>query len=179
MKPLSSKQKILGGVFLIVGTAWSLDMFTADSSPVAADASQANGQAVVPLPSEPADLELLIERVTQPAPVREPLPFDFLTRDCFDAAAALALDAMKTNPEHPGNETETDRPPEQPFDAQHRLQGIVAGRLPLALVDGRLLRPGALLDGYRLTEIRRDEVVFERDGDRVILRLPSLGRTEN
>jgi hypothetical protein len=64
------------------------------------------------------------------------------------------------------------RPPG--FADRHTLEGVILGPKPMAVVDGRLLSPGAALDAYTLVEIQRDRVVFERHGDseRVTLTLP-------
>ncbi|MFQ5806301.1 MAG: hypothetical protein ACE5I3_07620 [Phycisphaerae bacterium] len=64
------------------------------------------------------------------------------------------------------------------FEDRHELQGVLTGRVPLALIDGLLCRRGAEIDGYRLVELHREYVVFQRDGSRVTLRVASAGHSE-
>lgn len=178
MKTFSQRQKILGGVFLIVGVAWSMDMLTGGPQPAPAGAVPTLTLEVMPMPPEPQELEALIDGIMQPPPAREALPFEFATRDVFQPSAAMPIVGDGGLGSAIEGESEEARENAQvAFDSQHQLQGIIAGRVPLALIDGQLVGVGVVIDGHRLTEIQRDEVIFELDGRRISLPLAPIGQT--
>ena len=181
MKPISQRHKILGGVFLIIGVVWSMDMLTGGPTPDPANAAQNSQVSVngVPMPAEPADLDTLITQITRPPANPAPLYIDPAARDLFFAVAGGSLDPSQAN--EPTNEAESALEMEgrqAPSNLPRELQGIIEGRVPLALVDGRLLRLGSKIEDYRLVEIQRDFVVFEREGERYTLRLAGIGKPE-
>lgn len=54
-----------------------------------------------------------------------------------------------------------------------RLQStLVADTRRLAVINGRTIVQGGLVDGARLLEVRPDGVTLEQDGQRIVLRLP-------
>lgn len=55
--------------------------------------------------------------------------------------------------------------------ATHRLDGVLIGPTSFALVDGRALQVGAIVDGYRLVQIRRNFAMFARGDERIQLRV--------
>jgi hypothetical protein len=126
----------------------------------------------------PADREAL-ERFLL-APESPPLgpSFDRALRDPFVASAEMQV-ALSPAPLPPAAAAESavagpaNAPAALPFSERHKLEGVVAGQTPLALVDGRALRIGALLDGHRLIRIERDRVEFDLDGESAILKLPA------
>jgi hypothetical protein len=178
MMQLSRRHMLIGGVFGLVSVAWTIDTLTGGAGPSSADAALSPTVATessARLP-DPPDLDRVIRALRNDDATRGPLPFGEATRDLFvptpwmETALASASGASPL-PTEPSAEP-------HPFDARHELQGILTGRVPLALIDGRLCRQGAEIDGYRLVELHRDYVVFERDESRVVLRVATAGRSE-
>lgn len=176
MKPFSRRQKLIGGVFVIISTAWVFDMITGGPGPAPAAAAPALALPGQPaeLPPDPADLQALIGSLLQNPPSRSLLPFERARRDLFvptgrfqQALAPLVADGGAEE----ARERADSRTKPSAFEARHELQGILTGPLPLALIDGLLLPRGALIEGYRLVEIRADAVVFVKGQERLILRV--------
>jgi hypothetical protein len=69
---------------------------------------------------------------------------------------------VSSNPENPGR----NRAPEQAVDLRATM---VVGERGLANVDGRILRPGDEVDGYRLERVYEDRAVFSRSGKPIIV----------
>jgi hypothetical protein len=85
--------------------------------------------------------------------------------DPFQVPAAWLPDDGTTVIKTGGEETPVER-----FKAQHRLTAVMASRTGgTAIINGRHLNHGDVLDGFRLAEVRRRSAVFERDGKRVEL----------
>ena len=70
MKPVSQRHKLIGGVFVIVGVAWSVDMLT--GGPVPQDAAAADNPELLPgkveLPPDPEDLDQIIQALRKNRP---------------------------------------------------------------------------------------------------------------
>jgi hypothetical protein len=183
MKPFSHRNKLLGGVFGLVAVVWGLDLLTGEAGPelVGAALPPVADAAPVPPPVDPPDLAAVMESLRGDHAARPLLPFDQVTRDLFvptasmEAALARAASASDLRAETSERQPVTE---DQPFDARHSLQGVLTGRVSLASIDGNLVRQGAVIDGYRLVELHRDYVVFEREGSRVILRVATANRSE-
>ena|GEM_PF-4515348 len=177
MKQFTQRQKIVGGVFSIVTVVWSIDMLS--GGPVPDQASAAPPPTLITndvgLPPAPENIDSIIEALNQRHTTREPLPFAQLKRDIFTPTEALKAG---TAPELPNTDAlaeaaalEAEQAPEASFESLHSLQGVINGRTPLALIDGRLAPVGAEIDGYLLVEIECDAVTLEKDGRRVTLRV--------
>jgi len=173
---------MIGGAFGLVTIVWGIDMLTGGPAPSSAAATPAAVVApanVAPLP-DPADLEAVIAALSDDHAPLPALPFQRVTRDLFaptpsmEAALALAAPALS------GKSELREEPAAEPlpFPARHELQGVLMGRVPLALIDGHLCRRGTEIDGYRLVEVRRDYVVLQRGQSRVTLRVVIAGRSE-
>ena len=69
--------------------------------------------------------------------------------------------------------------PEADFQTSHKLEGVLLGRTPLAVIDGHVLAVNSDLDGYTLLEVQRDRVVFHRPatGATVVLDLSQGPKT--
>ena len=181
MKQLTGRQKIGGGVFLIVGAAWTLDTLTGGPTP--APAKGATAQQVVTgtefaTPQDPPDLEQVMRKLSATtAATRAPLPLEHLHRDPFEITEAFVVAPSTLAGTDDGGKPKAAAAPTGPpaFAEQHRLEGITSGRVPLALIDGRLYRVGAVIDDYRLTEIGADFVVFACATETVSLRLEQGG----
>lgn len=174
MSAITGRQKLIGGVFCIVTAAWLTDMLTGQPAPSNADAAP-SAQLVGPAPAVaaacPEDLAALIASLGNLRSTRAPLPFDQVSRDLFMPTASMEARLRPIEVAAVEDADGPEGPESLPFSARHRLQGILTGRVPLALIDGQLLRRGAIIDGHRLAEIGRDSVVLQGDGDRVVLRV--------
>jgi len=175
MRPVSQRHRLLGAVFGVVALALGVDLLTGQPRPTSAAGAAASSlmNGSVELPPDPVDLDALIEslrgeRLTHAAP-----SFDRIERDLFVPTPWMETALRADNPALSVAAELREEPEAKalPFDARHELQGILTGRIPLALIDGVLYRRGAEIDGYRLSELRSDHVVFTRDGSPVILRV--------
>jgi hypothetical protein len=167
MKALSRRQKVTLGTLAVVAMIWVVDLLTGGAGPSQADA--ATTPTVPHAPAEPTpapdDLAGVIEALQREQVTRATLPFERVGRDLFvpterfEAALSVARKAeggeATDEPEGPAHDA-------LPFEDRHKLQGVLTGRVPLALIDGVLLREGAEIDGYRLVEIHADFVVLRR-----------------
>jgi hypothetical protein len=128
------------------------------------------GPVATAAPSAGASDAVLVERLDALAKSRR---FDFAqTRDAFTPAASwIAPQASASNG---GGK----RPEEAAlaFVAKHRLiSTVVNGKNPNAMVDGRLLRIGEELDGFRLVSITKQSACFELAGTRAELKFRAEG----
>ncbi len=180
MKSFSPRQKLFGGVFGLVAIMWGIDMLTGNPEPSPASAASSSPiSAAVELPLDPVDIDALVESLHSHRNIRAALPFEHISRDLFVPTPAMAIVlnppvSTEMRKSEPREQPAAEPPP--PFEAQHTLQGVLTGRIPLALVDDLLLRRGAELDGYRLVEIRHDFVVFQRGRMRVVLSVAAVGK---
>lgn len=121
----------------------------------------------------PAALEQVLKQaapLTPADPSRNPFALP-------EGVRSLAEPAAPADPKASGEvgaSTEKDMAkaatPEPPA---RQLSGILVGpRDRVAIIDGALVRPGDSLEGERVIEIRRDQVVLAREGQRRTLRLP-------
>ncbi len=163
MMRLSKRQKLLAGALGLAGTVWVLDSMLGRGVPTAAAGATAEQPTVDAARLRWNDIEPVIAELT----VRrhESLPTDGEpSRDLFmpvaDSRQCLALTESKLQREI---STKVPAAPEVTIDFAelHVLDGVALGRRPVAMVDGRLLALGAELDGYRLSKIERDRVVFD------------------
>lgn len=175
------RRKLTAGCLIVVSIVWSIDMISGEPTPQDAAAAPLPGTArTPPMPGDPPD-RAAIERFLfhDDVPPESP-PFERVPRDPFEPSerfhAALALPPPPTGaPAESADRaaaTVADGTDETPFADRHRLEGVVAGRRPMALVDGRRLRIGDELDGHRLIKIERERAIFERDGVVTVLAVP-------
>ena len=180
MKAVSRRHKLIGGVLGIVSAAWAIDMLSGGPGPSPAEAgpSPALTSGPAALPPDPADLEALIEALQRDQGTRSTLPFEQVKRDLFVPTERFEAVLVPVVGEDSEGEPEGELQPAEglaPFETRHELQGVLTGRVPLALIDGLLLREGAEIDGYRLVEIHADFVVLRQGREQVTLRVTSAG----
>jgi hypothetical protein len=173
MKRLSQQQKLLGGFFCIVASAWVVDWLSGGTEPTSAAASPAPQSVsdALPVPPDPPDLDAVIASLRDDRPSRAALPIDEVQRDLFTPTARMRAVLAPVAPtlSAEANPDEHAAPPLPAFEDRHELQGVLTGRVPLAVIDGVLYRRGSEIDGYRLIELGRDRAVLIRDGTRVTL----------
>jgi len=178
MTRLTRRHKLLGGFCGIVATAWGIDLLTGGAKPREANAIPTTATATEPLvmPPDPADLPGIVDSLSRPPAVRAALEIDPDLRDPFTSSARIlaTLPAMSEQAEAKGTaKDDAAQPVAVPFEQRHVLQGVMEGRVPLALIDGTLYRRGALIDGYRLERIERDHVILKQGASLVTLAVPT------
>jgi len=99
-----------------------------------------------------------------------------LVRNVFSPSSSMLRHYQKLRQEAKLKEEEDAGPqPGSPeaFEASHVLQAtFVSEGTRLAVVDGKVLRLGRVLDGYRLSGIDSQQATFRRGRDRVTLSIP-------
>jgi len=170
--------QLLGAGLAIVTVGWTFDMLTGPV-PVAASAAPGEKPAVlrVPMPADPPDrarLEAFLSRGGGPP---QPLQADTDLREPFAPTARFKSSASEgstlgsASPDVGGRD---DQPAaNEAFVATHKLQAILMGRDPLAMINDRLHRCGAEVDGYRIDRIARDRVTLSGPRGRVVLVMPA------
>lgn len=174
MKRSSRKRRhlMLAGL-LLSGAVWAIDALSGDGAPAPAAAT-----AGAPTGPEDdagraaAEVQALLRAAETVEPRAPELSLGIDERDLFEIPSAI-LEVLA-----PERARALQAPAPQPveevrlrFQSQHQLQGVITGPARLAVVDGKLLRVGARLDGHVLRSIHRDHVVFEGPGSRVVLHL--------
>lgn len=141
------------------GAAIYLVLDFTTGSPSAAPAAVAAPRTRVAIELAPKALAPLVEQLREAsAPMARPA----MARDLFLRPVVA--------PEAPTVANEAAEPPSAAIH-NRRLTGVLLGPNASAVIDGQPLSLGAELDGYRLTVIRRNFVVFARGAERVQLRL--------
>ena len=181
MTPISRRHKVLGGFLAVVAVLWALDTFYGGAKPKAVSAAGLpQGPTPVagrPPAAEPPDDAAGLPSLAQAYPALPHLGLDTVRRDLF--VPTTLMSAVYEVPDVAvGDASVTDRPAADavPFEQRYRLQGVVTGRVPFAVVNGTPLPLGAPLEGRTLVEIHREHVVFQRGGSRVVLLLDGRPR---
>ena len=181
MRPISRRHKLLGTALGVVAAGWLADFFAGGGEPAAVRAavppeSTPTADATVLADSLP-DLEELLSALEGTPTALPDLELDKLTRDPFVPTTVLraACRVAESERVEGAAEGEDQRPAGVPFEQRHRLQGVLTGQRPLALIDGRLFAVGARLEGYTLIRIERDQVVCRRGEQQVVLTLGERG----
>ncbi len=179
MKKLTLSQRIMFGGLGIVVAAWVVDQFIGDTHPRTAHAAVMTVDDAGPPLAEVAviDVDTLIATLSSSPNDRPPLDMSALRRDPFELSETMLVVATA-----PAPEISARRQTEEPlaakktlFSAQHKLNGVLAGPEPAAIIDRRVIRLGAVVDGYKLTQIRRESVVFRSSEDEVVLHVDGAG----
>lgn len=175
----SLRQRIIGMTLLLVGVAWGIDRLTGGANPQRAQASvskdrQHPGASPSGEPAIPLNQILNATRSydTQRPPLR-------LTRDLFAdpvvgralAAADNAAPASKHRRDSlhaAGRDAPAADPPEPPM----ALNGIIKGRTPMAIINGRIVGVGDQIEQYRIVRVERDRVILVGPSGRRVLTLP-------
>ncbi len=180
MRPISRRHKLLGTALGVVAAGWLADFFAGGGEPAAVRAavppeSTPTADATVLADSLP-DLEELLSALEGTPTALPDLELDKLTRDPFVPTTVLRAACRVAESERVEEaEGEDQRLAGVPFEQRHRLQGVLTGQRPLALIDGRLFAVGARLEGYTLIRIERDQVVCRRGEQQVVLTLGERG----
>lgn len=175
--------RLLAGSLVLVFVIWALDRISQAPGPAAAKAAlpTAGAAHLIPDPPDRAALEtflsgeIVLQAQLDTAGMRDPfVPILVASRGNEfppDSQALLAVPASPLN--HADSQ-----PAENPIDQTHRLQGVVFGARPYAMIDGKSYRVGDRIGGYRISSIQRDYVILQGNGEATTLRMhrPSLDR---
>lgn len=161
---VTKQHKVLAGILVLGGLAVGMDrlVFLKESAPqqpetpadyaVAAPTAQAaHAVATTPVVSLAQRLRQAAERASGNT-----------SRDAFCVGPAWPT---------PAKATPADNAAEQ-FRQSHRLTGVVssAGRAH-AMIDGKIVAVGQVVDGYRLASIEHRTVTFEANDSKVVLNM--------
>lgn len=167
MKLPAGRQRALYVALGLVTLAWVADLATRTEP--ARRAQAATSQVVPASPAVPLDpideVEQVIGRLASQSTEPPAIP-DEGARDPF--AAAPPSTAIPPD-EHAEQDQQQD--PAMDFAERHRLDGVLAGPQPVAIVDSIVCPLGTRIDGFRLVRIEATRAVFERHGVRVELKL--------
>jgi hypothetical protein len=169
---LTSKHKIYGAI-VGIGLAW-LGYDQISAGPQAAGANEADTLLVAPSSAKP-QAAVVVQTASPGASVSEAgiadrlqevaqaHPFNFeATRDAFTPAEAW----VAARPAVGQADANADE-----FVKKHRLMSVmVVGRTATAQIDGKLLRLGEEIDGFKLVSITKESVILYGDGVRAELR---------
>jgi hypothetical protein len=183
MKRPFTRRCLFGGALVVAAAVWAFDRLAGDRQPRAAQAARS---AAAPLPAAAlAGCQPVADLVGRLAgsdyvPVAEEL--NRLERDLFLPTAAIK-EAVAPHAPAPGEAVAATAGNEaavaSDFRTRHKLNGVLVGDTPLAVVDNRVLAIHSDLDGYTLTDVQRDYVVFRNasTGERLTLELEPGPRT--
>jgi len=168
----------VGGTVAVGAVSAGVSSPTAPSpSPAASVASPA---AVVPASSPVADKAIQITVASPLAtPVETPLPpppppvIVSAAEEGDEALAARAVE-LRAQAERSSARRAQDRSrsdSESGSIQNIRISGIVWDRTsPMAMVDGKIVRPGSVVRGARIVQINKDSIVFEMNGRQYTVR---------
>jgi hypothetical protein len=170
---LTKRQKVLLGVFLAGAVALVMDraFVRPQGGPAAAsaDASEFVVEHAIPpsnVPVPPAQpQEGCVTRCLERLWSDEEMDFQRL-RDPFSLPESWPVEGARSVGATPD--------PAALFAQRHQLTAVVIdGAGSYVLIDGRLLRPGQEIDGFRLVSVADRSALFDRAGTRVTLELAS------
>lgn len=187
---LVNRRTVLGSALALAVVIFALDRLagggprTADAAaPAVAAPLPRAGTAATPassgappagLAAPPAaeDVAELLRRIDADRGPVAAIDLEGVTRDPFVATTALgaATDGTGDAPAGPSASTQPAAA-EVPFEKRHRLQGVVVGPVPLAVIDGQPYRMGEAIDGYTVIDIQREYAVLRGEASVVVLHL--------
>lgn len=189
----SFRARLLGGGLVLVFAMWSVDWLGGNTGPQHAGAATAGPQVgayLIPDPPDRAEIDAFLADESAPTTVlvvrelRDPflIPLESIPEMPEPAAPVSADPGDSEIAQRPIEKPDAKSAPSEPaFEQSHRLQGVVLGAEPYALVDGRPLRIGSRLGRYQLRQIERDRVVFRGPRGLIELRVnpPQLDARTN
>lgn len=165
----NSRKRILRIVLVGVLAAIGVQFLPTQVDPRAA---QARTTAPTPAPA-PIRKTRLTDITRAVDELRKPISIDELAlgRDVFAPTPAMLAEL---GPAHAPEVVEPAPASSQPnsFAQRHRLDGVMLGRRPLAVVDGVVVPLGATFDRHRLIAVDRNGAIFSDGEQRVELRVP-------
>ena len=177
-----TKKRMYFGLLIAVGGAFILDR-TFHGQPASAPAETSScppKAAKLPKP-EPPDAAEPAETADRSLTWLEQLGEQRSARDAFAPSAGMLMHYEKLRRVAELEEQQQGPTPGSPeaFQAEHELQGTFVSReAMLAVVDGRLLRSGDTIDGFRLAKVEPYRAEFRRGRHRVTLSIPLPAATK-
>ncbi|MCK4340091.1 MAG: hypothetical protein KAY37_00015 [Phycisphaerae bacterium] len=172
MRRLSNRQRVIGGALVLAVLVWVADWLIGDG-PTPLQAGQAAPLQTQVVTAKWRDVTDLVARLTEAeyASVAEEL--DQLQRDLFMPSMLIESVFSVEVPEEPPEPitVKESEVPELDFATRHKLEGVVIGSRPLAVIDDRVLPLNSDLEGYTLIGVQRDGVIFRHSITQVLIRL--------
>lgn len=177
MRMAGMRRQILGLTLTLVGIAWGIDALTgAGTQPApAAGATTDNGQPA-PAGSDAVSSSQILQLIAALRQNPQDRPTLQIQRDMFlptasswgaDRGGAGRAASQTGGAPDAAGPTGDEAAPEPP----PQLHAILAGRLPMALIDGRVVSCGGVVRGYRVEHIGREGVRLRRGLEVLTLRL--------
>ena len=173
--------RALAGGLLLVFVLWTTDQISHTPGPKTARAvAAASGAHIIP---DPPDRAMIEEFLADGGELPETVMAIGL-RDPFQEAVLAPRSPPKPGKDESGLFASDDKTafteppaPEEPAKS-HRLQGVMLGPKPIALIDDKPYRLGDRIGSYRIHRIDRDSVELRRGSSNLLLRLeqPRLGQ---
>jgi len=175
---LTKERKVYLAILATAGAVLAADQLLS-TGPRSADASE---RASEPADTPPAAADDPV--ADQSPPASEPVGSENVLAD-WNERARHALDAVRSDDGAP-DAADALNPPSRPdqaaqpadpadgFARRHRLTAILVGEgRGVAMIDGRPVRVGESLDGLVLVALEDRAAVFEHEGERLRLELPT------
>lgn len=156
---MNKREKIIGVIFLIVAAVWALTVSSkGKGGPVSVSppAGFQNKDAAGPGPEAPGTATPDVQRILDKVSFKSnPGPAPAVVLDPFRKFEAKELMDRKI------------------LDlSELKLKGILfEGEVPVALINDQILRQGEIVSGFKVIEIRKNEVVLSRGLEKYTLRL--------
>jgi hypothetical protein len=182
MKRLTRKQRVLGTALLLAGLVLGADRFFGSGHPAPLQAAQAVSAAPPSTAEDAQDFADSLARLSRNEYVSVADRIDQLQRDLFEPTAIMetAFTPVETDsPAELAAAAAQSAASDADFQTRHKLEGVMLGRTPLAVIDGQVLAVNSDLDSFTLLEVQRDRVVFRQPatGARVVLELSQGPKT--
>jgi len=174
---MTRERKIYLGVLVVAGLAIAVDK--AVLTPTGAAASNL-GQSVAEIDSSighSTSFHASTASIDMVTSVAKLLARQMLDIDISHAGDAFsASDQWPSTADEPVAETERLDERASAFQEQHKLTSVMMGsRRSGALINGKFLRRGQMLDGFRLVRVEARRVVFAREGQLIVLHMERKG----
>ncbi|MBL8877854.1 MAG: hypothetical protein JNG88_01940 [Phycisphaerales bacterium] len=123
------------------------------------------------------DTAELLRRLTHAREPHDVFADDEPTRALFGPPSSAVAAAHAPPLPAPDSQPTANEHPET-IDLAHafRLDGVIVGQTPLASINGKLYRKGAIIEGYRVSDIGRDFVRLEKESRDFILALNNMSQ---
>jgi hypothetical protein len=176
---MPTRRVILLAVMILSASGFLIDrVFFGEPAAASADPSAPDSRAPFPAPSKTDPTASEASATVDPS-------LDWLNtleastetpRNMFTPSDELLtyLDARRSQEDGAAQEQASENDPHAParFEAAHTLQATFLGdEKMMAMIDGKVVRVGSVLDGYTIAHIESHQVECLRDGKRAILRM--------
>ena len=183
-----SQQKqliVVGALGAILGGLLLYRYVQADASPVGAAPGKAPKSAQPKPAASPAASLAVLRAQVEPLKLAQPAQVVIVTRDPFEPAANLLKIMQKPEASLMPPGSASKRAPVKVTAenikaqaAKFKLKGIFGGESdPIAFINGRIVRPNSSLGEFTVVAVVGREVIIEKNGVRVTLKMAEPGLT--